>query len=117
MERIRLMKPPDTTSAAVPAEQIDHQTDDQVDPKIDRREFLALCAAGALHTVLAACQSNTPSSGNVTPTATSTRRPSPTVQPSPVNADWAALAAQLQGTLVRPNSPQYATARQLFSPY
>lgn len=84
--------------------------------KIDRREFISLCAAGALPITLAACQSEAASSSNTTPTPTPTRRPSPTVQPTASSSDWSALASKLQGTLVRPNNPQYPTARQLFSP-
>ncbi len=82
--------------------------------KIERREFLSLCAAGMLPGVLAACGAGTPDANATTPTATT--RPSPTAQSSPNTADWSALAAQLQGKLVRPNNPQYATAHQLFSP-
>lgn len=75
-----------------------------------RREFLALCALGMLPGVLAACQD-----GPSTVTS-ATVIPSPTKQPAPTDADWSALAKSLQGTLVRPNNAQYATARQLFDP-
>ncbi len=86
-----------------------------------RREFLALCAAlGTLPGVLAACQdsSSSTAAANSTSTqsATQSAQSSPTKQPAPTNADWATLAKSLQGTLVRPNSPQYAIARQLFDP-
>jgi len=79
--------------------------------QIDRRDFLALCAAGALPGLLAACQGSS-ASANATPTAQSTRLPSPT----PGRADWSELARSLQGTLVLPGSPQYSTALQLFDP-
>src|SRR5207248_4668815 len=35
---------------------------------------------------------------------------------SPTHADWSALARSLQGTLIRPNSPRYPAAHQLFNP-
>jgi FAD/FMN-containing dehydrogenase len=91
--------------------------------KMSRRKFLALSAMGALPCVLAACQSGTPGTTSVTPSPSHTSRgpsstpgPSPTGQPLPTDADWAALARSLQGTLVRPDSPQYLTAYQLYSP-
>src|SRR5579863_5555062 len=91
---------------------------------MNRREFLTLCAAGTLPLFLAACQSGPSSNGNGngTPTATMahatvTPHPTPTPQPSPTASapDWAALARELQGTLVRPGNSQYQTALQLFS--
>jgi FAD/FMN-containing dehydrogenase len=90
---------------------------------MNRRKFLALCAAGTLPGVLAACQtgpsqasSPTPSpTKQPSPTSTPTPTPSPTVQPSPTDADWQALGASLQGTLVRPSSSQYLTALQLLN--
>ncbi len=45
-----------------------------------------------------------------------TRQLDPTNQPSPSASDWSALASNLQGTLVRPDSPRYLIARQLFNP-
>ncbi len=70
--------------------------------KMGRREFLALGAAG----MLTACQSN-PVAQAGSPT------PVPTKQLT--NPDWSALGKSLHGTLVRPDSSQYTTARQLFS--
>jgi hypothetical protein len=79
--------------------------------EMNRREFLALGILGALPSILVACQSGTPV---VNPTATP--HFNPTMQPSPTDADWSALARSLEGTLIRPDSPQYATASQLFDP-
>src|SRR5262249_31683368 len=42
--------------------------------------------------------------------------PSPTGVSPPTDADWAAFAASLDGTLVRPPGAAYATARRLFNP-
>src|ERR1700736_3057698 len=85
--------------------------------KVSRRKFLALGALGALPCVLAACQSGTPGPVSMTPTHTSPGpTSSPTGQPLPTDADWAALASSLQGTLVRPGSPQYQAAYKLYSP-
>ena len=80
-----------------------------------RREFLALCAAGALPGVLAACQDTTPTASTGKSTATATRQPSPTPHPALSEADWTALGKSLKGTLVRPGNAQYTTALQLFS--
>jgi len=87
---------------------------------MNRREFLVLCALGTLPGLLAACQGGPSNVGTATPGPSNrpspTGRPSPTVKPSPTDADWTALARSLQGTLVRPDSPQYPVARQLFDP-
>ena len=86
---------------------------DTVPPEeMNRREFLTLCVLGALPGLLAACQAGPSSSGNATPSPS----PSPTRQPSLTGADWSALDRNLQGTLIRPDSPQYPAARQLFDP-
>ncbi|GAC1623743.1 MAG: FAD-binding oxidoreductase [Ktedonobacteraceae bacterium] len=77
---------------------------------MQRREFLALCALGVLPGILAACQNGPSTVINATPSQ------SPTRQPTPTDSDWSALAKSLKGTLVRPNSSQYALARQLFDP-
>lgn len=83
-----------------------------------RREFLTVCALGALPTVLAACQNGTSVVATSTPTsgASPTAAPSLTKPPTLTDADWALLAKNMKGTLVRPTSPQYATALQLFDP-
>ncbi len=88
--------------------QLAQKMTDTIPPQqIKRREFLTLCALTALPGLLTACQNGPASSANTTP--------SPSRQPSPTDADWSALARSLQGTLVRPNSPQYATDHQLFN--
>jgi hypothetical protein len=84
--------------------------------KMSRRRFLTLSAAGSLSCFLAACQSGTPGPASASPTPTRVpQNPSPTVQTSPTSADWSALANSLQGTLVRPGSPLYQEAHQLYS--
>jgi FAD/FMN-containing dehydrogenase len=82
--------------------------------KINRRELLAFGILGLVPGLLAACQNVPSSSASATPTPVPD--PRPTLQPSPTDADWSALAKSLQGTLVLPNSAQYPTALQLFDP-
>jgi FAD/FMN-containing dehydrogenase len=80
-----------------------------------RREFLKLCGVGALPAlsgVLAACQSAQAEPGGPKPTPTIV----PTKQAIPTDADWSTLGKSLKGTLIRPDSPQYVAARQLFDP-
>lgn len=81
-----------------------------------RRDFLALCALGLLPGALAACGDGTSTTAGASGSSTQSAQSSPTKQGPPGDADWAALAKSLQGTLVRPNSPQYGTALQLFDP-
>ncbi|HYK87120.1 MAG TPA: FAD-binding oxidoreductase [Ktedonobacteraceae bacterium] len=83
---------------------------------MSRRKFLALCAVGTLSGIAAACQDEPVKGNKATPSSTPTRRPSPTRQPSPTSADWSELSKSLQGTLIRPTSSYYSTARQLFNP-
>src|SRR5437660_1067231 len=73
---------------------------------MNRRDFLSLSILG----VLASCQVEPSRSGNAV--ATSFKLPSPTA----ASSSWSVLAKSLQGKLVRPDSPQYATAHQLFNP-
>src|SRR2546423_15256894 len=106
-----------TTEKAVPWE------------KMNRREFLALSALGAVPCILTACVSGSPSSitatpglAHVTPSpvhatpSPAQPTPNPTKPPPLTDADWAALARNLQGTLVRPDNPQYPIAYQLYDP-
>ena len=82
-------------------------------PGMTRRRFLALCAAGTLPGLLAACHGE---STPVKPLALlPSRTPSQTQPPTLTESDWSALESRLQGTLIRPGSPRYATARQLFN--
>jgi FAD/FMN-containing dehydrogenases len=88
--------------------------------EMKRRAFLQLCAAGSLTGWLAACGS---ASTTIGATGSATARPVSTPQapqatkpPVATAADWSALAQRLHGTLVRPDSAQYATALQLYDP-
>lgn len=101
-------------------ERIHHDLNTASSKEMGRREFLALCVAlGTVPSVLTGCQAGPTSASTATPSPirkpSPTAPPSPTENPFPTSADWAQLAKSLHGTLVRPNSPQYATARQLFS--
>jgi FAD/FMN-containing dehydrogenase len=96
-----------------------------------RRAFLRYAAAaGAAFggaTLLSSCSGNRPS-GSASAAAGSTGRAqvipaasargtapaAPSGSPAP--ADWAALARDLSGPLVRPGEAAYATAKQLFDP-
>jgi len=93
-------------------------TNNTVPPEnMNRRDFIELSILGGLTGLLASCGGSTNTS-NATPTVTASKITpgiTPTQQSTPTNADWAALANSLQGILVRPGSPQYTTARQLFS--
>ncbi|TMD46107.1 MAG: FAD-binding oxidoreductase [Chloroflexi bacterium] len=99
-----------TTEKAVPWE------------KMNRREFLALSALGAVPCILTSCVSDSPSSVTATPSlahatpSPAQPTPSPTKPPPLTDADWATLARNLQGTLVRPDNPQYSIAYQLYDP-
>jgi FAD/FMN-containing dehydrogenase len=79
---------------------------------ITRREFIARGAAlAALGAGVAAC--------GTTPPKTTTRAPhpppaSPPSATQPTSADWSALAGSLQGQLVLPTDPRYATARLVY---
>ena len=81
---------------------------------LTRRTFLTLCALGGLSAVLSACQGEPQPVSKKTPLPGPTQTPSP--RPTPAEADWSALGSSLQGMLIRPDSPQYTTARQLFDP-
>ena len=80
---------------------------------LPRRQFLTLCALTALPGMLSACL--VPSHAHQAATV-----PRPTVTPSPVptpgEGDWSALAANLEGALIRPGNSQYIVASELFNP-
>src|SRR5579875_2592329 len=80
--------------------------------RMNRRSFLGMCALGATAGALAACSGATTAKK---PSATASPSPSPTAIPAPTDADWAALANTLQGTLIRPGNSQFASASQLFN--
>jgi len=95
---------------------------DTVPPEtMNRREFLTLCAVGVLPAALTACQGESSQVSKEKPRPTRRSSPtsqaSPTTHPSPPSGtDWSELSRTLRGTLVRPNSQEYPTARQLFNP-
>jgi FAD/FMN-containing dehydrogenase len=68
-----------------------------------RRTFLAAATAGAAVVAV-------PAIAKATSTGIAARAAGPT------NADWAALAKDLSGTLVRPGESAYSTAKLLFDP-
>jgi FAD/FMN-containing dehydrogenase len=68
-----------------------------------RRTFLAVAAAGAAVAAV-------PAIAKAASSGTAARAAGPT------NADWAALAKDLSGTLVRPGESSYSTAKLLFDP-
>ena len=79
---------------------------------MNRREFLGLCAVGTVVGALAACA---PAASKAPPTPTRTSTPTLVPRRAPTDADWATLASRLQGTLVRPDSAQYASAHLLYN--
>ncbi|GCE23928.1 FAD-binding oxidoreductase [Dictyobacter kobayashii] len=84
--------------------------------QLNRRGFLTLCAAGSLPILLGACQAEPSANAANTPSSVPTIKATPTKPPVLTEADWSQLGKSLHGTLIRPNSPQYATAHQLFDP-
>jgi FAD/FMN-containing dehydrogenase len=94
-----------------------------------RRAFLRFAAAAGGATLLSSCSAHsgstaasiTPGAANTTTgrTAGSPGTASGSVTPAsgpPAAADWAALARDLSGSLVRPGEAGYAAARELFDP-
>jgi FAD/FMN-containing dehydrogenase len=90
-----------------------------------RRTFLRFAAAAGGATLLSSCsQSSSTSAANGTaasaggvPESTGTAPAgSVAASGSPSAADWAALARDLSGPLVRPGEASYATAKVLFDP-
>jgi FAD/FMN-containing dehydrogenase len=81
--------------------------------RYNRRTFLSLSGLGAA-SLLTACNPGG-SAHSVNPSQTATPTTPPTRVPTPTEADWSQLASSLHGTLVRPASAKYTTARQLFN--
>lgn len=84
------------------------------DPSVNRRDFLKYSGGAALAVAATGMGGCAPMTSPGTPTAFP--RPPRTPSPPPTDADWAALARQLQGSLVRPGDSGYALATQLFNP-
>ncbi|MFG2679536.1 FAD-binding oxidoreductase [Streptomyces sp. NPDC048392] len=95
-----------------------------------RRTFLGGTTAAALTATTAACTGRHPTTGTETkgtdagknpapstgtPTDTPTRTATRTPAPAPAPATWTALAASLDGQLVRPGDHAWKTAHQLYN--
>ncbi len=95
---------------------------------IGRRRFLEIAGGVVAGTALAACSgsksagppkptgSSLPSASSTSSTSSTSSSTSTTISGPPRPSDWSALARSLSGPLVRPGSPSYATATQLFNP-
>ena len=85
-----------------------------------RRAFLRLTAAAGGASLLSACSSSRASTTSATTTdAMSTGAVSTGAKAAsgpPTSADWAALARDLSGPLIRPGESGYNTAKELFDP-
>src|SRR5690349_19426200 len=85
-----------------------------------RRDVLRLGAVAAATTAVAACTGSSGDSGGATtpprPSTPTTTAPAPTSASAAAAPDWAQLADQLHGDLVRPGSAGYDRARELFDP-
>ena len=94
-----------------------------------RRSFLRFAAAAGAATLLSSCSGNSGSTAaSSTPSAANTATGGTagssgtaagsvaTASGPPSAADWAALAQDLSGSLVRPGEAGYATAKELFDP-
>jgi FAD/FMN-containing dehydrogenase len=84
------------------------------DDGVNRREFLK--HAGRLSLAAAALTLPGCSTAMHVATATPTSRPSVPPRGPPTDADWAALAASMSGTLVVPGAPAYSQSARLFNP-
>jgi FAD/FMN-containing dehydrogenase len=86
---------------------------------INRRFFLRAAGLGAGAAALAACGSQQPATGKVTPTPSTSGPPGSAPASSaaaPVPMDYAALRAKLAGSLVTPDDSGYASARKSYNP-
>jgi FAD/FMN-containing dehydrogenase len=76
-----------------------------------RRAFLRFAAAAGGASLLSAC-----SRVGTAPAASSTATQASAASSPPTSADWAALARDLSGPLIRPGDSGYTTAKELFDP-
>nr|HET6901341.1 FAD-binding oxidoreductase [Ktedonobacteraceae bacterium] len=117
----RLRPKQNNTLESYLAQPMDFDIDlDAVSLKVmNRRQFLTLCTGSMLAGMLAACQGSPTMESNATPHPSQQpspiRQPSPTRPPSLTETNWSELARSLRGTLIRPTSPDYSAARQLFN--
>jgi FAD/FMN-containing dehydrogenase len=83
-----------------------------------RRAVLRLAAAAGGASLLSACSQtrSAPAAGGATTTASSASSGGAAASGPPTSADWAALARDLSGPLIRPGESGYATAKELFDP-
>jgi FAD/FMN-containing dehydrogenase len=86
-----------------------------MDNPVGRRAFLRFTAAGGGAALLSSCSGSSAGvNGGTTSTARVAGASGASAGPGP--GDWAALARDLSGPLVRPGQAAYTTARQLFDP-
>jgi FAD/FMN-containing dehydrogenase len=100
--------------------------------RMKRRTFIERVGVGTT-ALLAGCGTSPSPTAPATPPPSTTLPPSPSVAPSAIvpapapttvveaatpatEADWGALAASLEGHLVRPGASEYALAHQLYDP-
>jgi FAD/FMN-containing dehydrogenase len=86
-------------------------------PGLPRRRALQLLATGAATGLLGACTGGShPASGPSPTTPAGTGSSTSAAVTPPTAADWAALAAGLEGSLVQPGGSGFAAAHQLYDP-
>jgi FAD/FMN-containing dehydrogenase len=84
---------------------------------VNRREFLKHAGRAAAAVALLGVPGCAPSSPPPpSPARTPSTRPSVSPSGPPTDADWAALAAAISGSVVRPGNASYPMAAQLFNP-
>ncbi|BFV61096.1 FAD-binding oxidoreductase [Kitasatospora sp. CMC57] len=83
-------------------------------PAVGRRTVLRLAASATAAAALTACSGSASPAGPGSPSPSGSSSPSPTVPVGP--ADWAGLAKDVEGTVIRPGDAQYADASHLYQP-
>jgi FAD/FMN-containing dehydrogenase len=83
--------------------------------KLNRRTFLEYCGMSLLPGTLAACGTAQSAPFPTASATTSPVKPTPTQSSIPTSEDWSTLASNLNGSLVRPNSPQYQSSYHLYN--